>query len=597
MANFFIKIFMLFGFLSVLLFCLVLIVKHFGRTRSNSRRIKLLQPLVNDGLFDIHTLTRSTANYIEPGFLTAGRRGTGKKRFQSGKQLTHFLDMFLKKSSGQRFLLISGDPGTGKTSFMIHYYLLNQMKPEAEQLRILLIPMKLKNALQRISELPDKPGTILFLDGIDENTDMFDNPNRKLSDLIHSAQEFQAVIMTCEIGFLPRVGLSKNKPGRRLIADIDDAKGHAFELMEVFMAPLKVRDALKIISSDLPFWRSGTAGKLLGHMKKYPEIKLPPLVLPHLAHIFPDHTGITSSSELYSKIVENAISLEKTRSDKNALENTLGLLAVNIFTNRSKRRQESIDRDDFNRICESLGTRADHLINHPLALISETPAGKITFSHRSFMEHLFVRQLTSGNEACFDRPLTKNMQRFLFAALPGDPQATLNTELQWLLQFQIKAIGIKPSVDKGKRKPVHLFKYVLSKNRSHAFLSNLNALLTNPVFYEFGWDPQLPHALKKAVNEGKTSLLKLSRPRRVLFIDRKHIEITLLNQNRYHILINPDNVKQYTAIEKNEALQILNRKIRIEGIKLLNTINQSGSLAVLPDSGSFKGFTLYFLLS
>ena len=46
---------------------------------------------------------------------------------------------------------------------------------------------------------------------------------------------------------------------------------------------------------------------------------------------------------------------------------------------------------------------------------------------------------------------------------------------------------------------------------------------------------------------------------------------------------------------KDDILQIkLNREIGLNGLKMLNNINQSKKIVVLPDIKTFKKFTLYF---
>lgn len=228
---------------------------------------------------------------------------------------------------------------------------------------------------------------------------------------------------------------------------------------------------------------------------------------------------------------------------------------------------------------------------------SVSQAGLFKFAHRSIMEYFFIKRLVSGDKSCYQIPLTHQMGIFFLEMLEPENSANLKMEFNWLSQFELMAHGltIKPSSD-NEGLTTNLFNVILKENHQYNFLTDLNEIIQNPIFYEFGWDPYLNENLNKAVYQFKSSYMRLSKKNWDVLINKTQIEITKRYEKNKTILINKKDLKEYNSLSDNNFMQRLGYGIGLNGLIFLNRMNQSGFLCVLPDLKEFKRFTLYFWL-
>ncbi len=175
----------------------------------------------------------------------------------------------------------------------------------------------------------------------------------------------------------------------------------------------------------------------------------------------------------------------------------------------------------------------------------------------------------------------------------------LNQEFQWLSSFELKAQGLKRKTGptnnmESMENCEPILQIILKKNNQYNFLNQINILFKNPIFYEFGWDPQLSENLEQAVLQSKSSLMKLDSKNWTVLINPKKIEITKHDRKNTEILINKKDFQEYSGLKNNLSLIRLNRRIGLKGLGIINNINQSKTIAVLPDLKSFDKFTVCF---
>lgn len=570
--------------------CLKIIFKFFGPSRYKKNRVHF-KDLVAEGIYEKQIIKRALSHYIPLGF-----HATFHHQKEKTKSLMRALDLLLNHDTGGKFLLLLAESGAGKTSFILNYYLYNKKKPKHKQHRIILVPMASKNADRLISAAASKD-CALFLDGLDEDVQAFDDPRKRLGQLLHLASGYRRVFITCHLNFLQTDRHTARRKGHEII-QAPGKQERFYELKKIYLSRLSFPGAQKIIEADLPFWKKETGKETLAYIKTHSAIGFTPLTLTYMNAVLPKNQDILSRSDLYKAIVQWCAKHNTHGEDSDQFVHFAGHLAVDLFTHRHHRGEEAVPAADLEQKPATWGAEFHPVENHPHGLLIKNQAGTVKFLHRSFMEYLFIRQLLAGNKDCFEIALSDTMKSFLFETLKNEATNDLQYEFQWLSRFKLKARGIKPARTKDKTAPPNrLFYRVLSKKPAYKFLQRLNKLLENPIFYEFGWNQLLSQDLKKAVFQSKTSVLKITEPRMAVQIDPQKIEITRQDRQRERILINQKDFEEYIGLEKNAGLTTISRYMDSAGLKRLNAINKSRHIAALPDLNTFREFTLYFTLN
>ncbi len=81
----------------------------------------------------------------------------------------------------------------------------------------------------------------------------------------------------------------------------------------------------------------------------------------------------------------------------------------------------------------------------------------------------------------------------------------------------------------------------------------------------------------------------------VVQIDPQKIEIKRQDRLLQKILINQKDFEEYIHLKENPAMTALNRRLGMAGLRMVNTINKSQKIAVLPNLKNPRGFILNFL--
>jgi len=255
--------------------------------------------------------------------------------------------------------------------------------------------------------------------------------------------------------------------------------------------------------------------------------------------LIPENIHLNSMTDLYDLIVQNWISNEKQWPDNSKLEIFSQKLAVDLFTNRLIRGKESIDREELLKKIPSWGGfEFFELNNENSSIIYQSKQGEIKFSHRSFLEHLFVKRMLSGDKECYQILLTSKMVHFLLVVLKNRIKANYEMEFDWLTNFRLLAHGLTLNPGKNdKKEQTNVYKKILLNHPEFEFLNHIIKLTQNPIFFEFGWEPELNHNIQKSVTQSESSLMKLESKGWMVMIDPQKIEITKGPQKNQTILI------------------------------------------------------------
>ncbi len=495
---------------------------------------------------------------------------------------------FIEKDMDGKNLLILAEPGMGKTTFALNFYL-----EVSDKHPLVLIPLNLANSDEMIDATPGKNKTTLLLDGLDEDVKALGNPLERLIQLLEKAGEYKKVIITSTIRFIPAHKFVAKQKGYEAIVSGNEHSSRIYRLKRLYMPQLSLTRAQKQLEYLLPFWKNSTKRKIINYIQSNSS-GITPFTLNYLPHMLPKNEITLSKNLVYEHIIDFGMDQEHHWQDKQKLYLFLRRLSADLVLNKVSRGEERIHKEALGEKAKAWGITPKPFQKDINALINHSPSDHLKFTHRSVMEYLFVQQLLSGDKSCGQVALTFGMKEFIFESIEKGQTKKLTSELDWLSGFSLKIQGLKLKSNTDQASSSSIFRAILKKNSQYGFLSRLPKLFKNPFFSEFGWDPLLLKNLKLAVFKSKSSFMKQKKTRWHVLINAQKVEITKPGKMLKQIAIKQNIFEEYANLEENDLFITFCRTVGLEGLRAINTINQSGRIAVLPDLVNFKKFTLFF---
>lgn len=571
-----------------------------GLKLNRRRRMKLANPLVREGIYGDRTVSHAVYNFIPVKYqdVHPGRQVPVKGKFKlKVKDLFAAVDYFLDNPVTCKNLLILADPGMGKSTLCINYFCHNQGRGKEARHTLFLVPLNRDDADSLIMECPLKENRVLVLDGLDEDPKAFGDPHQRLLHLAGLGRAYNRMMITCGLDFIPKTRRLKSHRGYVSVVPKkgDDLRPARFR--RFFLSPLQSRDLAAVAMASRSFWKTKKEKEIINFLHSGAPACITPFTAGYLDNIWSDDIpGLTKKADIFHFILQRQMGREFAWKDKPVLERFLCLLARDLFLERTLRGEEAMPPDALDLKAREWRIPVAPFRNGPPFLVSYGRGGKLMFSHRAFLEFLFIRQLMTRDRSCSHVPLTGLMKTFFFETMGNLHGPDLATEFQWLGQYNLKVAGIREKSPEGDRLTrAGLFRHMLQNTTRHAFLARLAPLFDNPIFYEFGWNRELYLNLRRAVLGAKTSLMRLEKPKWTVMINPGHIEIQKRHQKAEKILISEANYREYERLRKDEHMIRLNRAIGLNGLRMLNRINQSKQFCALPDPDSPRTFTLFFL--
>lgn len=576
--------------LTALLFILKKGLDFLAPVLQTASRLNQMQYFIKNNIYDEPTVLRAAKFYVplKCQALPPDKRSAVKK------DLTQTILQFYHHKTQFRLLFLLADPGMGKTCFALNFYTLIQKLPAKKTHPLVLIPLNSKNADQMIMAVPDKNNTILFLDGLDEDAKAFLNPSERIIQLIETTKNFKKVIITGSVNFMPEYKYKSIQKGYEIILNQQTEENNLYKFQIIYIPQMAYSRAQKILSRMLSAWKSNVKASILKYIYSNSD-GVTPLTLGYLPDILPEQPTLLSKTYLFENIIKNWIHQQHHWPNKAELNYFLRKVAANIFLNRFIREEEVIWADELKTKLEEWKISVYPFKEDAFSLIYKCPQGSLKFTHRLFMEYLFIRQLLSADKHCYQIPLTEGMKDFLFEDFNSRQSLNLKNEFEWLKPFNIKTHGLKLKSDENEPddRPA-LFTTILNKNSQYDFLKQLPQLLENSIFIHFGWDPKLFKNIKQAVYDSKSSFMELKKKRWNVLINSQQIEITQKGQPTWRIILDENIYNEYASLLDNVLLIKLSRTVGLDGLKNMNAINQSKHFALLPQLKTLNAFTLFF---
>jgi hypothetical protein len=110
------------------------------------------------------------------------------------------LDHALSENTEFGYIILLADSGMGKTSSLLNYYV-RHLRGFHKPFKLVVIPLGIPNADDQIAGIEDKPGTVLFLDALDEDTQGTVDHVERIRLLLAATREFRRVLISSRTQF------------------------------------------------------------------------------------------------------------------------------------------------------------------------------------------------------------------------------------------------------------------------------------------------------------------------------------------------------------------------------------------------------------
>jgi hypothetical protein len=173
------------------------------RWREETRKYQLRKK-INAQDYTLHDIERAVTYYIDPQCQVVDPGGAEDFRhvYPVRQNLFEVVDDLLNKQTVNKFSLVLGDTGMGKTSFLLNYYARHwQSTSKRRRFSLKLIPLGAGDAIAEIADVTNKSDTVLFLDALDEDTLAIGNSRQRFRQLVERSGHFKHVLITCRTQF------------------------------------------------------------------------------------------------------------------------------------------------------------------------------------------------------------------------------------------------------------------------------------------------------------------------------------------------------------------------------------------------------------
>ncbi|HLC15874.1 MAG TPA: SUMF1/EgtB/PvdO family nonheme iron enzyme [Thermodesulfovibrionia bacterium] len=377
------------------------VVVHYIPARMLSQRIKRELPdLTHEEA--VHYLS----NYIRPLCQSVNPCDSNEANHSLPVQsdLRTTVDQWLASDTIHRILILLGEPGVGKTAFLINYLAYkheHKYKPFGAVYIHLGFP-GLRARLQAVSQ-PER--TVLLLDGFNEDPEAIHDRIGRLNQIISWTSLFYRVIITCRTSFFPRdeeipFELDVIKPGLSRIG-----AGPQYTFYTLYISPLNDRQIKAYITRRFPVWHKSMRKQALSLTEKEPYSVVNPLFLAYIENFIISGHVCYNRFQMYSTLIDTWVAQHSKKSGQiaDALHTFVQQLAVELFTNRQERGRECIARAELEKSAVARNISLDRSWVYP-SLIIQDESCYYRFAHRSVLEFLFAKALVDSDPQAIELP-------------------------------------------------------------------------------------------------------------------------------------------------------------------------------------------------
>ena len=338
-------------------------------------------------------------------------------------------NVFRIKQPEQKYYLILGDAGMGKTTFLLNLFRiynrnLRNFLFSNEKIKLLPLGENFDQLQKVISEIKEPEKTILLLDALDESNLFFHEQTNNygifFDKLISLVSSFKQVVITCRTNFFIN---EKEEPYELKIKKYN-TQGNGFHIIKkVYISPFNKVDVKKYLNNSFPFWEIESKKKAKKIILSTKDIFFRPMLLSYIGDLVKLNKSNFIKFEVYETLIEAWINRESQKypeSEKLIFKENLYYftyeLAIHIYNNY-KENGYFISFEDSQKIASKNNINLNELEIRSRTLLNRNSNGDYKFSHKTILECLlaYFSFLTRKNIDNNEYKIFYNLENFDFA--------------------------------------------------------------------------------------------------------------------------------------------------------------------------------------
>lgn len=369
--------------------------------RQSRKEDALLEQATLVKSFSSEEIKAATLEYIVPNCSNIDPSNQDDLRNTVGVRQNVFEALSDEFDSGTKcHLLVLADSGMGKTTLLLNLWSREQKKSVNRRNRMALVPLGQGNAIEQIKAISNHRNTILLLDAFDEDTRAIEDAMSRMGEIMESASDFKAVVMTCRTQFFPTEDAVPRETGVKRVAARRAGVPTFYQWRTVYLLPFNSNQVRKYIRTTIPWHKLKQRKNAFKIVDDISDLASRPMLAALIPELASSKTEVHGLWDLYSFMVDSWLTRESSWIEPDKLARLSKVLAVDFVLKRTERNSERISVD------EMLGVLS--LSNETIAgwqltgrsLLNRDSDGRYKFAHRSIMEFLFVQAFIEGDDRC-----------------------------------------------------------------------------------------------------------------------------------------------------------------------------------------------------
>ncbi|UPT71223.1 MAG: hypothetical protein M0D53_02100 [Flavobacterium sp. JAD_PAG50586_2] len=328
---------------------------------------------------------------------------SNEHNFASGYAFTvreDLIDFFLKKvfknkNLDDKFYLILGDAGMGKTTFLMNlfskYYSIKNILFSLTKIKLLPLGENYEKIEKIILGIENKSKTILLLDALDESpifvTD--EEINNEFDKLINLVCDFKIVMITCRTNFFTK---ETDEPFELKIKKFNTTGNGYHKIKKLYISPFDDADVTSYINKTYSIFQYKKRLKATKLISNAEDLFIRPMLLSYIKDLINSNKKYNLTFEIYETLLAAWVARESNRYPHNEREKFKQNLykfsneiALYIYANYS-------ENGLFVKLDKALEIAKKHSINlnnleiKSRTLMNRNSEGSYKFSHKSIYE-------------------------------------------------------------------------------------------------------------------------------------------------------------------------------------------------------------------
>ena len=298
-----------------------------------------------------------------------------------------------------KYILLLGESGMGKTSFLINLILKYKAKKykyfgllslfSGSQKNIHFLPFRNKNLFDYIKTIQDKKNSHLLLDALDEDITSLDIKSR-LQEIYQATYDFKTVVMTCRLQFFESYFEEPELSGMKKYGV---NKGE-HEVHRLYIKPFNESDIEKYLRLKFRFNKEKQEISFTAVLK-FKNILIRPLLLSYIEEIVDELSEESKEIDVYRLLISKWIKREAILySDPISFEEKLfqfsKKVALFFFEKNFELKSRIATVDEILSLAKQFNVNLNRLELKSRSLLTRDINGNYSFSHKSFYEYFIA---------------------------------------------------------------------------------------------------------------------------------------------------------------------------------------------------------------